>query len=150
LATSGSPNEVTTVADVVASARWHEPEIVDWTTEYLKKLLTERHYIRAALENPGGSIIVQSTRAAEADQLSSYQSFIGNGAHLDLLSAEQQVNRLELHERIELLAWCDGLNPREAATFANIHGGKIRATSPAAIRKRRERATTNVVEALND
>ncbi len=150
MATSGSPNEVTSTKEVVASVRWYEPEVVTWTTDYLKKLLTERHYIRAALENPGGSIIVQSTRAAEADQLSSYQSFIGNSAHLDLLSAEQQVNTLELHERIELLAWCDGLNPREAATFANLHGGRIRATSPAAIRKRRERTATNVVEALND
>jgi len=144
LATSGSAHEV------VAAVRWYEPEVIGWTTEYLKRLLIERHYIRAALENPGGSIIVSATRAAEADQLSTYQSFIGNSFHLDLLSAEQQVNLLDPFERVELLAWCDGLNPREAATFASIHGGKVRATSPMAIRKRRERTTVNVVEALND
>lgn len=144
MATSSSAHEV------VASVRWYEPEVVGWTTEYLLRLLIERHYIRSALENPGGSIIVSATRAAEADQLSTYQSFIGNGFHLDLLSAEQQVNGLELHERVELLAWCDGLNTREAAYLANIHGGRIRSTSPAATRKRRQRAAENVVEALTD
>lgn len=143
MVTSSSANEV-------VSAQWHEPEVVGWSTEYLLRLMIERHYIRAALENPGGSIIVSATRAAEAEQLATYQSFIGNGFHLDLLSAEQQVNGLELHERIELLAWCDGLNTREASYLANIHGGRIRSTSPAATRKRRQRAAENVVEALED
>jgi hypothetical protein len=148
LATGSSADEV--VRDIVATVQWQEPEVIWWTTDYLKSLLVERHYIRAALENPGGSIIVSATRAAEAEQLSTYQSVIGNGFHLDLLSAEEQVNHLDPRERLELLAWCDGLNPREAAVFANIHFGRIRATSPTAIRKRRQRAVESVVEALHD
>ena len=134
--------------EVVAS--WHEPRSLLWTTDYFKKLLIERHNIRAALENPGGSIITGgAAQAADADQLPSYSSELGNAAHLDLLTAEEELNRLEAVDRIELLAWCDGLSPKQAAEWANINGGRIRSIRPDAARQRIHRAAKAVVEKAN-
>lgn len=117
------------------------------TTEYIKKLLIERHAIRAALENPGGSIITAGpARAADADEVPSYSSVVGNDYHLDLLSAEQEVNKLPLQDRIELLAWCDGLTPKQAAQWANIKSGSVRSTSSAATRKRTNKSLEKLVE----
>jgi hypothetical protein len=97
----------------------------------LKKLLIERHAIRAALEHPGGSIITAGpAQAADAENLPSYSSVVGNDFHLDLLEAEREVNILQPRDRIELLSWCDGLSPSEAAQWANLRGGKIRSIQP--------------------
>lgn len=113
------------------TAAWHDPQSVYWTTHYLKKLLIERHAIRAALEHPGGSIITAGpAQAADVNELPSYSGVIGNDYHLDLIEAESVVNSLEVRDRIELLAWCDGLSPREAAQWANIKGGKVRSSQP--------------------
>lgn len=131
--------------EVVSS--WVDPEAVQWTTDYLKKLLIERHSIRAAIENPGGSIIAGGVaQAADADQLPSYSSVVGNDAHLDLLEAETEVNTLNPRDRMELLAWCDGLTPKQAAHFANIKGGKVRGSGTEAARKRLQRTVQQVVE----
>ncbi len=131
--------------EVVSS--WVDPQAVQWTTDYLKKLLIERHSIRAAIENPGGSIIAGGVaQAADADQLPSYSSVLGNDAHLDLLEAETEVNTLDPRERMELLAWCDGMTPKQAAHFANIKGGKIRGETPQASRKRLQRIVHKVVD----
>ncbi len=128
-------------------AGWHEPRSVLWTTDYLKKLLIERHNIRAALENPGGSIITGgAAQAADADQLPSYSSEVGNVAHLDLLEAEEELSRMEARDRIELLAWCDGLSPKQAAEWANIRGGRIRSVRPDAARQRINRTAKAIAE----
>lgn len=148
MATASSPNEV-----VAATAYYSDPRSVYWTTTYLKSLLIERHNIRAALENPGGSIIAGgAAQAADADQLPSHSSVVGNDSHLDLLEAELEVNTLELADRIELLAWCDGLTPKEAAQFANVHGGPIRPRSSGteAARKRLQRRVQEVAEKANE
>lgn len=143
MAIAGSPHAV-----VVSTTAWYsDPRSVFWTTTYLKSLLIERHNIRAALENPGGSIIAGGVaQAADADQLPSHSSVMGNDAHLDLLEAELEVNTLELQDRIELLAWCDGLTPKEAAQFSNVHGGAIkpRSSSTQASRKRLQRTVQEV------
>jgi hypothetical protein len=120
--------------------------------EYIKKLLIERHGIRAALENPGGSIITAGpARAADADDMStSYSSVIGNDYHLDLLDAEQAVNKLPLQERIETLAWCDGLSPKQAAQWANITSHTVRSTTTAAARKRMQRTITKIANGVAD
>ena len=124
---------------------------IDWTTEYLKKLLIERHNIRAAIENPGGSIIAGgAAQAADADQLPSYSSVVGNDSHLDLLEAELEVNRLDVQDRIELLAWCDGLSPKQAAQWANLRGGKVRSHKAGAARKRMQRTVQAVTAKAND
>lgn len=139
MANAGIPYEVV--------AGWYEPQSVFWTTHYLKALLIERHNIRAAIENPGGSIITGGVaQAADADQLPSYSSEMGNSSHLDLLEAEAEVRTLEARDRIELLAWCDGLSPKQAAEFSNIRGGRIRSSNPAASRKRINRNVHAVAE----
>lgn len=107
---------------------WEEPRSVRWTTGYLKRLLIERHAIRAKLENPGGSVIVSSVRKAETEAVTEYSSVIGNDYHLDLLDAEMVVNGLPAVERVRLLLWCDGLNARDAAQFASARPGAIKAT----------------------
>jgi len=128
-------------------AGWFEPQVLRWTSHYLKKLLIERHNIRAELENPGGSIITGNVaRAADADQLPSYSSRVGNPAHLDLLEAEAVVNKLEARDKIELLAWCDGLSAKQAAEWANIRGGPVRSTKPKAAVKRLERTLAKASE----
>jgi hypothetical protein len=136
------------------SATWYDPRSVYWTPDYLKKLLIERHNIRAAIENPGGSVITAgAAQAADADNLPSYSSVIGNDFHLDLLEAEREVNTLELTDRIELLAWCDGLTPKQAAQWANIKGGHIRKSGNNPARKRLQRTVAKVAgqaEANND
>ena len=129
---------------------WFEPRSISWTPEYLKKLLIERHNIRAAVENPGGSIITGgAAQAADADQLPSYSSDIGNSAHLDLLEAEKEVLTLDVQDQLELLSWCDGLTPKQAAQWANIHGGRIRTTGSQASRKRLQRTVVSVVAKAN-
>lgn len=139
MANAGVPYEVI--------AGWYEPQSVLWTTAYLKTLLIERHNIRAALENPGGSIITGGVaQAADADQLPSYSSEVGNTSHLDLLEAEAEVLQMDKRDRIELLAWCDGLTPKQAADWANIKGGRIRSNSQAASRKRINRNIHAVAE----
>ena len=130
---------------------WFEPRSVNWTTDYLKKLLIERHNIRAAIENPGGSIISGgAAQAADADQLPSYSSEVGNTFHLDLLEAEDQVRRLEARDRIELLAWCDGLTPKQAAEWANVRGGRIKSNHYEAARKRIQRTIKSVTEQVQN
>lgn len=121
---------------------WDEPNAVRWTTAYLKRVLIERHAIRAKLENPGGSVIVSSTRKVETEAVTDYSAVIGNDYHLDLIDAEQVVNELPVRERLRLLLWCDGLTPQEAAQFASVR--------PAALRKSRERTTKKMVEKLNE
>ena len=129
---------------------WFEPRSIRWTPEYLKKLLIERHNIRAAVENPGGSIISGgAAQAADADQLPSYSSDIGNTAHLDLLEAEREVMTLDVQDQFELLAWCDGLTPKQAAQWANIRGGSIRTTGMQASRKRLQRTVASVAAMAN-
>lgn len=105
---------------------WEQPNSLRWTTAYLKRLLVERHFIRASLENPGGSIIATATRKLETDSLTPYSSDIGNDFHLDLLDAEDEVNDLDAIERKRLLAWCDGLSPQVAAEFASVRPGRVR------------------------
>ena len=126
---------------------WWEPNSVQWTTDYLKTLLIERHNIRAAIENPGGSIITGGVaQAADADQLPSYSSEMGNGPHLDLLEAETEVMTLDKRDRIELLAWCDGLSAKQAADFANLKGGRIRSNTRNATAQRIHRNVTKVTD----
>lgn len=112
------------------------------TTRYLKRLLIERHGIRAKIENPGGSVIASSARKVELEQTTDYSTVIGNDYHLDLLDAEKVVNELPVQERVALLLWCDGLPAQTAAEFASVE--------PSALRKRRERTTRKIVEKIND
>lgn len=129
---------------------WYDPRSAYWSTDYMKKLLIERHGIRAALENPGGSVIItMSSAAADANEVHEmYSSVIGNDFHLDLLTAENEINQLEVTDRIELLAWCDGMSPKEAAQWANSKGGRIRTSGKHAARKRLQRTVQAVAASI--
>jgi hypothetical protein len=110
----------------------------------------ERHNIRAAIENPGGSIIAGGVaQAADADQLPSYSSVMGNDAHLDLLEAERDVMTLDRQDVIELLAWCDGMTPKQAAQWANVTARKPRTSANQAVRKRLQRNVAKVTAKAN-
>ena len=121
---------------------WDEPDSLRTTTAYLKRLLVERHLIRAKLENPGGSVIVSAAKRVETDALVDYSSVIGNTFHLDLVDAEEILSHLPADERQRLLAWCDGLTAREAAQFASV--------KPGALHKRNQRSLVKITEQLND
>lgn len=113
-----------------------------WTSPYLKRLIIERFAIRAALENPGGSLILGVAQRVDTDQSNEYSSMIGNDMHLDLVDAESvlldELNKEELHR---FLMWCDGLPPNAAAEY--------RGTKPGTIRKRGQRAAEKAVKSLN-
>ena len=89
-------------------------------------------------------------QAADADQLPSYSSEMGNTSHLDLIEAEEEISQMDARDRIELLAWCDGLSPRQAADYANIKGGKIRRNTDHASRKRIDRTAQAAVKRCNN
>lgn len=119
-----------------------DPEAVHWTSPYLKRLIIERFAIRAALENPGGSLILGAAQRVDTDMSDEYSSMIGNGTHLDLIDAESVLlGELNKDELRRFLIWCDGLPPNAAAEF--------RSTKPGTIRKRGQRAAEKVVEVLN-
>jgi len=126
---------------------WEEPRSVKMTSAYLKRLLIERHAIRAALENPGGSIIIQQARKAELDALTEYSSVIGNDWHLDLLDALDAISQLSPEQQELLLLWCDGLTATQAAQFYSTARRNI---TPAAVKMRVNRTVAKTVEELNE
>lgn len=130
----------TALSEVVLES-WEEPVSLRWTSAYLKRLLIERHGIRASLENPGGSVITTATRKLETDSMTAYSPVIGNDFHLDLLDAESEVKTLDAVERARLLAWCDGLSAQVAAEFASVRPGAIR---------KRQRTINKLVEGHNE
>jgi len=116
---------------------------------YVKRLLIERHGIRAALESPGGSIILAAA-SLDLDALKTYSSVIGNDWHLDLIEAEHMVNELPDEQRIALLAWCDGMSPQDAAVYVSRRTGSRKSTDPHAAYKRIDRAAAKVAEGVGD
>jgi DNA-directed RNA polymerase specialized sigma24 family protein len=105
--------------------------VLRYTTDYFIRLLTERHAIRAALMDTGGSLILTGV-AATTESTHRYSRRLGNPFHLDLLEAEAIVQRLPKDQQLALLQSVDGMTAKESAYFANV--------KPDAIRKRRQRA----------
>lgn len=116
---------------------------------YVKRLLIERHGIRAAIESPGGSIILAAA-SLDLDALKTYSSVIGNDWHLDLIEAEQLVNELPVEQRLALLAWCDGMSPQDAAIYVSKRTGSRKSTDAHAAYKRIDRAAEKVAEGISD
>jgi hypothetical protein len=116
-----------------------EPAILGQTTDYFIRLLSERHGIRAALENPGGSVILANAAArTETEASQHYSSVLGNDIHLDLIEAEKIVKALPGDQRRDLLQWIDRLPSSEAARYSDV--------KPSAIRARRKRAVEIAAE----
>lgn len=123
---------------VVAASAYDEydPPILRRTTDYFIKLLVERHAIRAALENPGGSVIITNVASkVETDATNRYSSMCGNDIHLDLIEAEAIVKSLPGDQRKALLDWVDGLPSRETAQYASVKPRAIRARRQVAVRR---------------
>jgi DNA-directed RNA polymerase specialized sigma24 family protein len=112
-----------------------------YNSDYLRKLLIERPKIRAKLLNPGGSVILTGT-AASTEQTTEYSSQIGSGPHLDLVEMEMQLAELPEEQRNALIAWAEGVTPREAAMYFSAKG--------AVLRKRRERGVKALADKMND
>jgi hypothetical protein len=111
-----------------------------YTTIYLRKLISERPYIRAALYNHGGSIITTGA-SLDLEGQDVYTSQIGNDFHLDLLEAEIIVQTdMNKQQRDVLLAWADGLDEITASDLMRI--------KPSALRKRRQRAVEHITEKM--
>lgn len=121
---------------------YYDPPVVYWTTDYLKRLLIERDSIRAALINPGSSIVLNRAARVGIESQYAYSNVIGNDFHLDLLEAEKAVSTLSKGDRDALMAWVDGLNSTQAANFYGVRPGSIRV--------RQHRAARRVMRALGE
>ena len=133
-------------AEIVAPvAVQYEPFVVrKYTNEYVRRLLLERHHIRAKLENPGGSVILTASALVDIDRGGvEYSSEIGNSFHLDLIEVEDQLSELSKGDRDTILSYIDGYNDQQAAYYMGVKGG-------VAIRQRRLRAVTRLVGKLNE
>lgn len=114
---------------------------VNYTTGYLRRLIAERPYIRAALYNHGGSIITNGA-SLDLEGQDVYTSQIGNDYHLDLVETERII-MVELNgdQRKVLLMWAENIEDDLAAELMRI--------KPGALRKRRQRAAERVVERMS-
>lgn len=112
-----------------------------YNSDYLRKLLVERPYIRARLENAGGSVILTGV-AADTESLSEYSSQIGSSFHLDLIEAEMLLRELPQEQQVALAQWAAGLTPKQAAMYTNVKG--------TVTRKRRQRGIETLTEKMNE
>jgi len=120
-----------------------EPAALKYTSEYVRRLLLERHHIRAKLENPGGSIILTASALPDFERGGiEYSSEIGNSFHLDLMEVEEQLSLLPKGDVDVLFTYMDGMNSQQAAYYLNARGGVT-------IRKRWQRAMERLVGKLN-
>ncbi len=117
-----------------------------YTTQYLRRLIAERAYIRAALYNHGGSIITHGS-SLDLEGQDVYTSQIGNDFHLDLIEAENvMVIELSKEQRDTLLEWSLGVDERTANDL-------VRATNEPrsrVIHMRRKRAIERLTEKMKD
>lgn len=91
---------------------------VNYTTAYLRRLIAERAYIRAALYNHGGSIITRGV-SLDLEGQDQYTSQIGNDYHLDLVTAEDIMsNEMPAQQRDTLLQWAEGIDEKTANELA--------------------------------
>ena len=125
---------------LTATSYFDEERAVRYTPAYLRRLLIERHVIRARLVNPGGSVILFGV-AASVEQPNDYSAVVGNDFHLDLIEAEQVVSELPVEQQRALLAWADGLSSKQAAEYLGVR--------PSALRKRRSRAMDTVAAEMS-
>lgn len=114
-----------------------------YTTEYVRRLLAERHHIYAKLYNQGGSVILTATALVDQDRGVEYSTEIGNSFHLDLIELAQQMKGLPKDQLRAMMTWMDGMNSQQAATLLHAKGATT-------IRKRRERGYAALTRKLND
>ena len=112
-----------------------------YRNDYMRRLLIEAPYIRAKLENPGGSVI-QTGVTADTEALNEYSSQIGSSFHLDLIETELHLSDLPTDQQEALLAWAAGVSAKQAALYFSAKG--------TVLRKRRERGVDALTQKMND
>jgi hypothetical protein len=125
------------------SDSWQEPKTLRYTSDYVRRLLLDRHYVYARLLNPGSSIIL-SSKAAELERglEDEYSSVIGSTWHLDMIDLAQQLAELPKGDVDALLSYIDDMSSNEASRYFNARGS-------VSIRKKRQRAIERLREKLN-
>ncbi len=117
-----------------------------YTTQYLRRLVAEREFIRAALYNHGGSIITHGS-SLDLEGQDMYTSQIGNDYHLDLVEVEGIMSKeMSQQQRDTLLEWSQGIDERTANEL-------VRATSEPrsrVVHMRRKRAIERLTEKMQD
>jgi hypothetical protein len=124
-----------------------DPDAIEYTSGYVRRLLAEASYIYASLENPGGSVILNQTGIIDADRGYEYSSQIGNSFHLDLIDLQTQMKELSKGERDALVAWANGLTALEASQYLHSEG---RVNLADTVRKRRQRGIERLARGFNE
>jgi hypothetical protein len=134
----------TKTAEVVREEISSHP--VNYTTAYLRRLIAERAYIRAALYNHGGSIITRGV-SLDLEGQDQYTSQIGNDYHLDLVSAEDIIaHDMPKEQRDTLMQWADGVDEKTANELAR----STSAPKSRVVHMRRKRALERLTEQMQD
>jgi hypothetical protein len=126
-----------------------EPDVIRYQTDYVRRLLVERHHIYAKVLNPGGSIILTSTARVDDERPEEYASTIGSLFHVELMDLDASIKKAVWEKRISkdelaaMLSWVDGMTSQQAAVY-------LHATGAAAIRQRRSRGITKLTETMNE
>jgi hypothetical protein len=124
-------------------ARQVDPFEEVYTTDYVVRLLLERHHIYARLINQGGSIILTAADTVDHDRDTGYSTEIGNSFHLDLIDLAQQLKKLSKSERDALLSYTSDMTADQAAPFLGAKGG-------VSVRQRRKRAIDRLIQVSNE
>lgn len=119
---------------------------VNYTTAYLRRLIAERSYIRAALYNHGGSIITRGV-SLDLEGQDQYTSQIGNDYHLDLVTAEDIIGTdMPKEQRDTLLQWAEGVDEKTANELAR----STAQPKSRVVHMRRKRAIERLTERMQD
>lgn len=133
-------------------------EVVDlltlsFATRYMRRLFADRDYIRAAIMNPGGSVILTGV-SRDLEGADEYSSQLGNDYHLDLIQAELEItNNCPHHQDAPkftakqiavILNWAGGLSQEEAERSGLL------SQSPGALRRYRSHTVGKVTDRMTD
>ena len=130
-----------------------EPFLARIGNDRVKRLLLDRHLIRARMINPGGSIILTASGLIDTEQFDDYSTEIGSSDHLDLLDLEQQLKEcitdgtFTVEDILALFTWMDDMSSQQAAIYLNARGPvNFRAD---AIRRKRGNAVKTLTDGIN-
>lgn len=133
-------------------------EVVDlltlgFATRYMRRLFADRDYIRSAILNPGGSVILTGV-SRDLEGSDEYSSQVGNDYHLDLIQAELEITNNCPHHADEprftakqiavILEWAGGLSQEEAERSGLL------SQSPGALRRYRHYTVSKVTDRMTD
>lgn len=134
-------------------------EVVDLLTltfapRYLRHLVAHRDYIREAILNPGGSIILNGSDRVGLEGSYSYDSRLDNDFYLDLLQAEMEITnhciwcedepKFTPKQIVTLLEWAKNLSHEEAERSGLL------SRRPGAIRRTRHHSIGKLAVRMSD